>query len=99
MTENNSKLHGDQLLLRDVELGLDAEQLLKKTALGQALLKKAEEDEKAALDALLLCDPNDAKEVARLQQIAFVPAKAIMWLEQIIVSGKNSERILNETGD
>lgn len=87
----------DFLLLKQIEIGLDARQFLEKSNLGHAIRQQAIDYEREALLELAACDPNNAGEVLRLQTKAKTPALALEWLLNIINQGENAENLMQQS--
>lgn len=76
-------------LQAEVIIGKDAEQFFK-TDLGKYVLGCAQQDIDRATQELMQADPNDAKEIIRLQNQANVAQTAIQWLNDAIIIGRNA---------
>lgn len=79
-----------------IAFGLDTKQFMGST-LGRYIQAKANEQIEAARDALQTVDPEDAKEVRRLQNDATVAAMVLTWIGQAVIEGEMAERQFEST--
>jgi hypothetical protein len=59
--------------------------------IGSYLVKRAEQEEVAALRKLMTVDPSDEKAVKTLQLEAAVPRRLIVWIADVIEAGKTAK--------
>lgn len=83
----------EQVLLREVEFGLDVERFMGSTV-GRYLQRRANEDREAALEALATVDAEDAKAVRALQNQVAVAEKVLTWLGEAVTAGEQAEELL-----
>lgn len=71
-------------------LGRLVSQFMRSTP-GQYVEARAEDAKNRCLEELLNADPEDAKEIARIQRELKAPILAVKWLDEIIAVAENAE--------
>lgn len=79
-----------EVLLGEVQFGIEVEAFLN-SSLGKYLVQKAETERDAALEKLKVADPDNAKEIRRLQNEVWRAESMQTWLAEAIQTGWNAE--------
>lgn len=82
-------------LLRQVELGLDA-QRFKDSDIGRELQDRANAEVEAALEQLKTVDPTDAKQITLLQNHIWKAETFLLWINEMVQEGVNAEEQLEQ---
>lgn len=82
-----------QELLKEVEIGLEAERFLG-TELGKRLIEKAEQEIATAVESLKIIKPTDAEAITELQNAVWRAESFQYWLAELIQGGRNAEEML-----
>lgn len=72
-------------------LGIDVRYFCERDPIGRYLLRRAEADRQAALEALGEVDPINTLAIRALQDRARVPQLVVRWLEEAISAGEAAE--------
>jgi hypothetical protein len=79
-------------ILRAVQIGLEAKHFIEHDPLGKHLVQRAESSRQQALEALSICNPFNAQEVAELQWQSRIPELFLAWLDEAIARGQEAEQ-------
>ena len=74
----------------------EAAKMFLQSELGQHIAQRAAEEVEEAIAQLIEADPNDAKEILRLQTTINVSKLAIVYLTEAITVGNNALRELHD---
>jgi len=89
------RLNPDSEDVQVAVFGAQVEQFLD-SDVGKYLTQKAQEDANAALGALAIVDPEDAKRIRALQNDVKIADLVISWLSEAIVRGDVAQQKLRE---
>jgi hypothetical protein len=81
--------------LKRVNTGLLAETLID-SRLGKYLVEKSEVEVTGLIELLRVADPEDAKEIRRLQTDIQIAERALIWLREAILAGQQAEHIIHD---
>lgn len=84
-----------KLLLAEVELGLDVEKFLE-SKVGRYLVGRALYEAEAATEQLKTADPEDAKQIRRLQNEIYRSNQVVEWLKEAMLAGRNAEEQIHQ---
>lgn len=84
-----------RLLLAEVELGLDVEQFMQ-SKVGRYLVGRAMHEADQATEQLKTADPENSKEIRRLQNEIYRSNQVIEWLNEALQAGKNAEEQIHQ---
>ncbi len=84
-----------QVLLAEVELGLDAQQFLG-SKLGRYLVGCAQQEVKQAFVDFKAADPEDKKAITALQNRIWVAERFQQWIAEAIGNGTNAEHQIQQ---
>lgn len=80
---------------RRIDLGAEVVAFLQ-SPVGVALTKRAEEEEREALEELAVCDPDDPKVIRDLQNRVHRANSIIGWLQEVIGDAVAAHKVLEE---
>jgi hypothetical protein len=84
-----------QLQQAEILLGDDAD-IFFQSDLGQYVVSRAQQESEDALAELKQVDPEDAKKIRYLQNRIHISEKALGWLQEMLIAGKQAMETLRD---
>ncbi len=83
------------VLMAEAILGQDAQEFIN-TELGQFLVRRADQEKKDALEQLARVSPQKKNRIRDLQAQVWRAESFLVWIAELITSGKQAEGVLEE---